>query len=432
MTWIIGFVMGNLFRRVLLLLSLIVLYIWYDGTNRDDTPLTLHVWTARQIPPNRIEALYTSPKVINLRIDLIKRYRQSTAETRRVIVSNKPGHGFGSVFNLLLSTFQFAQNPEINRLVQVDTDSFEYGTLQEFFYPFDSMSVDDGTFSREFSFGDYDGEHPVSVLTPSASYIDKQVDYTNLRIHYETKEDINGKRELVIREMKNEPSVTLGIRHETGHYEVILNEYNDNLERAYTADEIILQRRVLAQVLWEPLPFIRLAIDHLVSIMTSSGSWTAVQVRRGDKLIGESKDHKPLAYVDKLTHIVVRDPKVSSVLLISDDRTYLRELAVQIRSSKQLKKMRIFYITDLLDDVFAESKGAAMFLEGGWNAGYLYAAPRHLIKEHTRDLIVSLSVMAQAPYVVCTYSSNICRLVQLLRTQSLDSVLSVDEDWHPR
>ncbi len=47
----------------------------------------------------------------------------------------------------------------------------------------------------------------------------------------------------------------------------------------------------------------------------------------------------------------------------------------------------------------------------------------------TYKLMAELEVLAQAKYVVCTFSSNICRLVQILRNAHTDTVLSLDGKW---
>lgn len=46
-----------------------------------------------------------------------------------------------------------------------------------------------------------------------------------------------------------------------------------------------------------------------------------------------------------------------------------------------------------------------------------------------RVLMTELEILARAKYVVCTFSSNICRFVQILRKQKTDTVLSLDSPW---
>jgi hypothetical protein len=47
----------------------------------------------------------------------------------------------------------------------------------------------------------------------------------------------------------------------------------------------------------------------------------------------------------------------------------------------------------------------------------------------TYKLMAELQVLIQAKYVVCTFSSNVCRLVQILRNAHIDTVLSLDKKW---
>jgi hypothetical protein len=56
--------------------------------------------------------------------------------------------------------------------------------------------------------------------------------------------------------------------------------------------------------------------------------------------------------------------------------------------------------------------------------------PSHTKLECTRHLLVELEILSRVNYVVCTFSSNICRFVQIIRNQKPDTVLSLDEEWH--
>jgi hypothetical protein len=47
----------------------------------------------------------------------------------------------------------------------------------------------------------------------------------------------------------------------------------------------------------------------------------------------------------------------------------------------------------------------------------------------TYKLLAEIDILVRAKYVVCTFTSNICRFVQLLKTGLLDHVLSVDDEW---
>ncbi|CAF1660088.1 unnamed protein product, partial [Didymodactylos carnosus] len=48
----------------------------------------------------------------------------------------------------------------------------------------------------------------------------------------------------------------------------------------------------------------------------------------------------------------------------------------------------------------------------------------------TRIFMSELTLMIKAQGIVCTMSSNVCRLIQILRYQSETTVLSLDTSWH--
>jgi len=55
----------------------------------------------------------------------------------------------------------------------------------------------------------------------------------------------------------------------------------------------------------------------------------------------------------------------------------------------------------------------------------------HTKVELTRILLTDIEILSRVKYVVCTFSSNICRFVQILRKQEPDTVLSLDQEWYP-
>ena len=58
--------------------------------------------------------------------------------------------------------------------------------------------------------------------------------------------------------------------------------------------------------------------------------------------------------------------------------------------------------------------------------------PLYTKVELTRILLTDIEVLSRVKYVVCTFSSNICRFVQTLRKQEPDTVLSLDQEWYPQ
>lgn len=57
--------------------------------------------------------------------------------------------------------------------------------------------------------------------------------------------------------------------------------------------------------------------------------------------------------------------------------------------------------------------------------------PQHVQIELTHILISELEILSRVKYVVCTFSSNVCRLAQVLRKQHPNTVLSLDTNWDP-
>lgn len=57
--------------------------------------------------------------------------------------------------------------------------------------------------------------------------------------------------------------------------------------------------------------------------------------------------------------------------------------------------------------------------------------PINVKVELTRILLTEIEILSRVKYLVCTFSSNICRLIQILRQQPPQTVLSLDISWHP-
>lgn len=51
--------------------------------------------------------------------------------------------------------------------------------------------------------------------------------------------------------------------------------------------------------------------------------------------------------------------------------------------------------------------------------------------QSTRILLTEIEILSRVKYIVCTFSSNICRWIQILRQQEPQTVLSLDEQWFP-
>jgi hypothetical protein len=49
----------------------------------------------------------------------------------------------------------------------------------------------------------------------------------------------------------------------------------------------------------------------------------------------------------------------------------------------------------------------------------------------TNMFLTELTILSKAHGIVCTFSSNVCRFIQLLRKQNEHTILSLDREWYP-
>lgn len=116
------------------------------------------------------------------------------------------------------------------------------------------------------------------------------------------------------------------------------------------------------------------------------------------------------------------------------------------------RRQTIFVSSDTQQTVIEELRD----LRPQWNLVHLdynkqslqpSASPSSNIKGHNQELfnllhsdrkfhetnmfLAELAILKEAHGVVCTFSSNVCRFIQLLRRQNEHSVLSLDITWLP-
>ncbi|OQV16353.1 hypothetical protein BV898_09498 [Hypsibius exemplaris] len=112
----------------------------------------------------------------------------------------------------------------------------------------------------------------------------------------------------------------------------------------------------------------------------------------------------------------LRMPCPKRVFVMHDD-----QLAYQTLKTLTGSQFQLFELADLLNGTaFAEVREQLL---GGARDGDAASKRRH-----SRELILSLTLMAMAEQVVCTFSSNLCRLVALLHGD-LAVFHSLDSDW---
>ncbi|OQV17578.1 hypothetical protein BV898_08349 [Hypsibius exemplaris] len=195
---------------------------------------------------------------------------------------------------------------------------------------------------------------------------------------------------------------------------------------------VFRKKSVLAQALLIPRADLMELIRGIwTNLVRRDGAFMTVHIRRGDKISEREAPAFPVAlFYRALKRRCLNDPGKCSrtLLLLSDDE----------EASRQFKAAagNCFLITDFQSEVRRLGDGNA----GAWNVsrdihvsqpGFdRFSQGQRTL--HAREMIVSLFLMAMSEFVVCTYSSNVCRLVALLRGGDLKSnnILSLDWEWN--
>ena len=143
-------------------------------------------------------------------------------------------------------------------------------------------------------------------------------------------------------------------------------------------------------------------------------NYIGVHVRRGDKLASEARAISLLNYIDRIEKIVEKNQS-QTIFVASDDPS-------TIDGFRKLKPQWIFQSTS---HTYRNRTSGNGHRQGDFNR-----LDREGKRFQTHLLICQLQMLIEANYVLCTMSSNICRLVQILRHQSPSTVISLDRPWY--
>jgi hypothetical protein len=139
-----------------------------------------------------------------------------------------------------------------------------------------------------------------------------------------------------------------------------------------------------------------------------------VHIRRGDK-------HKEAAlnpmdkYVKHVASILEKEKiSMENVVLVvaSDDQSAVQEFKDMM---KGIAVVSLDKIVDFSSSGFVEAEWHKMSLHQKYIGGL--------------EFMTEVEALARSDFVVCGHSSNVCRLIQMIRTANENSVVSVDERW---
>ena len=202
------------------------------------------------------------------------------------------------------------------------------------------------------------------------------------------------------------------------------NQLVEHLKTTRTGPQVILFWKVTREV--QNLDLKR-RVAHFIwkrmSLATSSfveqcrlrnlSNYIAVHVRRGDKIHREARQVPVQQYLRRMETIL--EKKTSSTIFVASDDP------LAIDEFRRLKP----------DWTFAAIQYARQNetrVRGHLQASFDRLSPSEK-RFRTRLLMCELQMLVDARYVFCTMSSNVCRLVQILRRQHPATVVSMDKPW---
>ncbi|GAV04830.1 hypothetical protein RvY_15050 [Ramazzottius varieornatus] len=229
----------------------------------------------------------------------------------------------------------------------------------------------------------------------------------------------NGEAELtggkdVLRELNSE------------HYIDFFFDIRDKYEDAKGRDETFRRKSILARALLDLQPELFAVVKQVWTQLTESGGYLAVHIRRGDKVaMRETPDFPLLFYVRTLRRVChTNTGQCSRTVFVScDDPEVCRQFEKMAQDCFQVTNFRREVEKAQLAPWF-NSSSVVFRDQKGFNS--LPAADR---LQSAKEMVINIYLAAMADFVVCTYSSNICRLVALLKNGTLSDLNVSSLDW---
>lgn len=210
-----------------------------------------------------------------------------------------------------------------------------------------------------------------------------------------------------------------------------LNALGRTFREVHRNDYLSVERkRQVGQYLWQHLSTrARQAIqshkEQLVQFNLSSNSFDAMHIRRGDKLRHESPRLLTTAdYADAIDSISTN----RTVFIASDSQQTVVEQLAKVRPHWQLIYLK--YKAEEKQSAPSPIQMRPRNRTGHFQYFFNRLSPDRKIYM-TDMFLTEILILSEARSIVCTFSSNICRFVQLLRTQNLSTIRSLDIDWYP-
>lgn len=356
-------------------------------------PVLIGMYCFRENPPLG----YTEPSVINNELSIhrcsLENIDACQEISNQTILFRLNWHaGLASEWNNLIRAFVYAVHTR--RRLLIDDQYWNYGSLGEFF------NISQGRFSP---------------WLPASSYCSER-QFIHL-INYPIDKNFVPKHLTIGRDV-NKAFTTL---------DLFMKPLEGALDRSLEA------RRILAQYFWKTLN--AETRDFMNGYMTSifaENITFGIHIRRGDKLREEAKSISMEEYITGVEYFVKKGLKLfwkidlcmGFVLLegmISKPRVYVASDESDVIN--QLRNLKP-------DWEFIQFSDPSRPFNGHQQAAF-NRLPASVKIQSTRILLTEMEILSRVKYLICTFSSNICRFIQTIRIQEPQTVLSLDQPWTP-
>lgn len=192
-------------------------------------------------------------------------------------------------------------------------------------------------------------------------------------------------------------------------------------------DRFFGKKSALLKSLWQPEASLKELLRVLWrNIMDEDGRFISVHLRRGDKLWAEAKEIPVRDFAQKICR-VNNSACARNIYVMSDEESAFEEFRSYFNGSHTVYDLRTlmkcsgmnwedFFVNG---DITCRKRRATVADKSFW-------------LPHTRQLIVEMTLLSMSNELICTFSSNICRLAALLRGSYEGDVHSMDvPTWDP-
>ncbi len=197
---------------------------------------------------------------------------------------------------------------------------------------------------------------------------------------------------------------------------LITTRVGTQLKKFWLATRLVqsipIKRRV-AHYLWKSMSNETFKFIETHRIRNLS-NYIGIHIRKGDKK-REARVIPLNKYIKGIERILQKNKAIQQIFVASDDHNVVKEL-------RQLKPTWNFVS---IYDNNHQINGRNGHFQGQFNR-----LSRQQKLNETRLFMCELQMLVNSEYVLCGMSSNVCRLVQILRHQHPSTAISLDRNWY--